>query len=1137
MSTSLFRELKPSPTLAILVVWALLIFCTQQLAFAQQTTGSVDYAKDVLPIFKAKCYGCHSIQKQESNYRLDIREIALKGGDFEEPPIVPGKADESTILRYVSREDEDTAMPPTDEGDPLSKAEVQILRGWIESGANWPDKLAGDVSKKLSTDHWSFQPIHRPQLPAVRNGNSKSNVRNPIDLFVLKKLQSRGLEFNELADERIAIRRLFLDHLGLPPSVEELDRFLESDEPYELRIEKAIEFVLASPHFGERWARHWLDIIKFAETTGFETNRERTNAFPYRDYVIDSLNTDLPYDQFIRDQIAGDVLGDPLGTGFLVAGPNDIVKSSDINLTLMQRQDELADIVNTTSTAFLGLTVGCARCHNHKFDPISQKDFYALQAVFAGVNHANRNLGLSVRQTEEIQSLDQSIAKVRRKLDPFVADSTESFIILDDDSAVTSMDERGVRTLEKIAGRGVNPAGTDPGSRDALQNLSGGKYSWWQGKQGKSVASYQPIAKGRFRVWLSWGAGYSTHSENATYWLDRDGDLSTQSDQKRLATVNQKRFANAQRKQNLGNKNQEKSSNTTLVNQALWSGFFDAGTHLFSPQTTIILKAGDNTATTADVVILEKAERTNAQLQINTIKLPINAKRNQESFAPVNAKFVRMTITATNASQPCIDEFEVWSQGTNVGLASNGSIPSSSSNLPGYDIHKLKHVNDGKYGNMHSWISNESGKGWVQIELSKVAKIDRVVWGRDREGQYSDRVATAYRIEVAEKLGEWKTVADSSEHLPTLAAKTKVKYDFQNEELSKQSRRDGKGQYAELQRLMQLRNSLNAQKVAYVGTFSQPGATHRLYRGDPLAKREIVAPDGLEVMTSFNLATNAREQDRRVKLAEWIANEQNPLTARIIVNRIWQHHFGAGLVGTPSDFGAMGSKPSHPELLDWLASELITHDWSTKHIHRLILQSHTYLQSSEPSEKGLRIDAGSQLLWRFPPRRLSAESIRDSILVASQSLNKQMGGRGFSVFEVSMENVRHYFPRKNWTPDSWRRMIYMTKVRQEQDATFGNFDCPDGGQNISKRSRSTTPLQALNLLNSPFVLQQADRLAKRLKEHSGDRRQQIVFAFKILHARVPTDREIQLSMKLIEENDLMAFCRAMYNTNEFLFIF
>ncbi len=326
---------------------------------------------------------------------------------------------------------------------------------------------------------------------------------------------------------------------------------------------------------------------------------------------------------------------------------------------------------------------------------------------------------------------------------------------------------------------------------------------------------------------------------------------------------------------------------------------------------------------------------------------------------------------------------------------------------------------------------------------------------------------------------------------------------------------------------------LEKSNLAWIGNFRQPGATHRLYRGDPLAPREEVAPDALEVLGSLGMSFDETEKERRVKLAEWITSQKNPLTARVMVNRLWQFVFGTGIVETPSDFGGNGLPPSHPELLDWLASDFIASGWSTKSLLRKILISETFKQASQPRDEAASIDAGARTLWRFPPRRLEAEAIRDSILAVTGVLDLEAtSGPGFYLLDVDRENVAHYHPKERTGSAEWRRMIYLFKIRQEQDSVFGAFDCPDGSQVTPKRTRSTTPLQALNLFNSDFIIQQASLLAAAVE--GGD---PAVVVIERLYGRPANPSELADAGHFISEHGLKAFCRAMLNTNEFLFIF
>ena len=727
---------------------------------------------------------------------------------------------------------------------------------------------------------------------------------------------------------------------GLPPTPEAVAAFVTDPDPE--AFSKLVEKVLASERYGERWASHWLDLVRFGETTGFETNRERPNAWHYRDWVIDALNSDKPYHQFVREQLAGDALDAGIGTGFLVAGPNDIVKGQDPKLGKMQRMNELDDMINTTGTTFLGLTTGCARCHDHKFDPISQRDYYAMQAVFAGVSHGDRNLPPSAETKREITSAKDKISRLKIGLSEFLP------------------------------------------------------------KQ-------------------------------------------------------------------------------------------------------------------------EKATRE-----------PVNIRHNMERFEPVEARFVRFTIEQSSSAEPCIDELEIFSGDENVALASTGALASSSGDYI-HPLHKLAHINDGRYGNAGSWIAAGTS-GWVQIEFPELKRIDRIEWARDREGQFSDRLAVRYRIEAAQKPGGWVEVASSKDRRSFKGVKpAPPEYDFDKRPPAEAKR--GRAMLAGLKHTEQRLAKLQAQDKVYAGNFSQPGATHLLYRGDPDALREEVDPGAITTFASLGLKRSAPEQKRRLAMADWIVSRDNPLTARVMVNRLWQFHFGTGIVDTPSDFGLNGAKPSHPELLDWLGVEFMESGWSIKHIHRLILNSKTWLQSSRPVAKAMQVDAAGRLLWRHPTRRMAAEAIRDNMLAVSGVLDLKSGGPGFDGFEVQMENVRHFFPKKQYGPIDWRRMIYMTKVRQERESVFGVFDCPDASQAVAKRSRSTTPLQALNLFNSRFVMQQADLLAKRLaKEAGADAAVQAKRAFTLCFNRPPTEAEINSSAEFIQNEGLSQFTRAMLNANEFVFI-
>ena len=1096
-------------------------------------TARVDFNRDIRPLFDERCANCHGASKQKGGFRLDQKAAALKGGDNHAPAIRPGESAASPLVQFVAGQVPDMLMPPR--GEALTPAQIGLLRAWIDQGAAWPDDPAAAAPPVLT--HWAFQPVTAPPLPEPQN---RRWARTPVDRFILAQLEPAGLAPSPEADRRTLIRRLTLDLHGLPPTPEEVAAF-EADAAPDA-YERLVERLLASPHYGERWARHWLDVVRFAETHGFEMNQPRPNAWPYRDYVIRAFNEDKPYDRFVMEQLAGDALGADDATGFLVAGPWDQVKSPDVVLTRNQRADELHDIISTTGSAFLGLTLGCARCHEHKFDPVPQRDYYAIKAVFEGVEHGDRPLRSAATETRRRDADREraALAELDAALSAFVLPAFAGRTVVLDEEPVPGADADGpqVRELVPHTARGDYPAGggrgefDDPGEAGRAPTLTR-SYLAWKAVRGRDVFAWQPRVAGRYRVWLSWGSGWNTHATDATYVLDRDGDPATTGDQQVLARVDQQRFADA---------------TGTVPNRPLWSGLYDAGEREFTATTCVLLRGGDSDAyVVADVLVLQEAlNGTGAALASAAPRLrpAVNAVRNEERFAPVAARRLRFTITASSGAEPCLDELEVFTAGAeakNIALAAGGTKASASGTYPNNELHQLAHLNDGRYGNARSWISNQPGKGWVTLEFPDVATIDRVVWGRDREGAFADRVATAYRIEVEGGDGAWRLVAGSDDRVPFIAGrKPGATLGF------------AAADDAARQRLTQLLadrarhaaalKELTAEPTVYAGRFAMPEPTRRFQRGDPMQPREEVAPGGLTFLTSrlpLALAgTNVTEAQRRLAFARWIVDPANPLTPRVMVNRLWQYHFGEGLVSTPSDFGANGARPTHPALLDWLAADFVARGWSLKQVHRRIVLSATYRQESQPQPGAMAVDAGARLLWRFPPRRLEAEAIRDSILAVSGNLDPRMGGPGWSPFEPNDNYVRVYTPRQKFGPDEWRRMVYAVNVRQRPDGVFGAFDCPDGGQIAPKRTRSTTPLQALNLLNSGFLLDQAGVLAARLEREAGtDPAAQARRAFALVFNRAPDAAEQARAVAFIDHTGLKWFCRALFNANEFLYLF
>ena len=898
---------------------------------------AVDFVRDVRPIFDAHCTRCHGEDRQRSEFRLDVKAEALKGGDIFRPVIVPGKAGQSPLIHVVSGTDDEMVMPP--KGERLSAKEIQTLTAWIDAGAVWPAGV-DRVTLEDRAAHWSFQPLTQPTVPRTRRDDW---ARNDIDRFVLSRLESASLAPTPEADRTVWLRRVTFDLTGLPPTPDERDSFVADTRPD--AYERVVDRLLASPRYGERWAQHWLDVVRYADTHGFEVNTERPNAWPYRDYVINAFNNDTPYDQFVREQLVGDKIGEDAATGFLVTSsvllPGQIGK--DEPSKRLARQDAIDEMVANIGQTFLGLSIGCARCHDHKFDPISHRDYFAMQGFVAGVEYKDRPL-----RTPEAEAIRREIAAARKE-------------IADIDAQLTR--------LVPLADSGVT----------------------------------RPM---------------------------------------------------------------------------------------------------------------------------------LSARLNVDRFEPVTATRVRFTVKATNKLEPCIDELEVFdTAGTNVAAVSAGAKPTASGSTTVPNRHTLAFVNDGEYGNSRSWMADEEA-AWVEIALAEPATIDRVVWSRDRTGKFTDRLATEYVIEVVEADGERRTVAESDDRVEYGEGKRKPQQ-FSPKGLSPRDADEAK-------RLLARRKALDAKVksdanlVVFAGVFRQPDVIRLLSRGDPEQPQEVVPPAIPEVFGGIELPENASEQQRREALAGWIADPSNPMTARVMVNRIWQGHFGTGLVDTPSDFGLNGTDPSHPELLDFLANEFVASGWSVKDVHRRIVLSATYRQGHAINAAGQAKDADDRLLWRFPSRRLEAEAMRDAMLTVSGRLNPATGGPGFNLFD-KRGGLTGFTPIESFSEEGRRRMIYAHRVRRERDGVFGAFDCPDFGQSTARRRESTTPIQALNLFNSTFTLDEATAFADRVRSEVGDDPADSVrHAYRLALGRDPSADELADARDLVADHGLAMLCRALFNCNEFV---
>jgi len=787
-----------------------------ELATLGYADAQVSFVRDVKPLLARRCFACHGPDAGEGGLRLHELKSAVAELDSGSHAIVAGQPEESVLLARVASTDEFARMPP--EGKPLSEREIEILREWIAAGAPWEK-------------HWAFVPPAQVEPPEVKE---KAWVRNAIDAFVLARLEGADLPPVPPADQRTLARRAYFDLTGLPPSQEELQQFLSDDDPQ--AWERLIDKLLASPHYGERWGRHWLDLVRYAETNSYERDGAKPNAWKYRDYVIESFNEDKSYDQFLREQLAGDELDEVteetiIATGYYRLGVWDDEPADPVQA----RYDEWDNLISTTSQAMLGLTVECARCHDHKIDPIPQADYYGMLAFFADV---------------------------------------------------TPYGERG-------------------------------------------------------------------DEETNSQW-----DLSPRD---------------------------------------------------------------------------ESDQRKNLRKAIKEIEVE---KTSMEEVGIKRMPAPDQRLTETSDRQQVLDE-----------------------------------------------------------------KLERYL-----------------------NPSEWELYEE------TLARLAAARKEF---------------------------DALPAAKMALaLGTCEpHPAAIHIMQRGNPHVPGDEVAPHFPELFGDAvpeipAAEPGARSAGRRRVLADWIASPDNMLTARVIVNRVWQHHFGRGLVRSSSNFGELGTPPTHPELLDWLANWFVAHNWELKALHRLIMNSSTYRMLSQGNERALAMDPTNDLLWRFDMRRLSGEEIRDAMLAVTGELNRDVYGP--SVFPPMPQEVLNTqsMPGKGWgkssAAEAARRSVYIHLKRSLLPPLLTAFDLPDVDASCEARFVTVQPGQALTLLNSEFAHERAEKLAERVSSERADLTAQVARAVELALNRPATEGEIAAGRGLIarlakgheltERAALETWCLAVLNLNEFVYL-
>jgi len=996
----------------------------------------VDFKRQIEPIFARNCYQCHGPKKAMGRLRLDDKESALKGG-LSGAAIIPGDGKQSLLMKRILGEGDVARMPMG--GDPLMPTQIALIRRWIDQGASWSvdDQSAIPESQSAIKQHWAYVKPVRPALPRVKN---PSWVRNPIDAFILARLEKEGLRPSPEADKATLLRRVYLDVIGLPPSVKELDEFLADTSPD--AYEKVVDRLLASEHYGERWARPWLDLARYADSNGYEKDNLRV-AWKYRDWVIAALNKDMPFDQFTVEQIAGDMLpaatiDQKIATGF---NRNTMLNQEGGIDPEENRFETLIDRVNTTATVWLGSTIGCAQCHNHKYDPFTQKDYYRLMAFFDNAEYQIAGGGSeryvlepqislpTPEQEERRKALDAEIKQLATRLNTQTPELDAEQAkwerdMLDERNKWTTLDlikleSTGGATLKKLDDKSALVSGAAP-ERDVY------------------VVSAKP-------------------------------------DLKRITAVRVEAMIDASLPKGGPGRDPYGNFLLTGIEAEVTSpppAQSDAEPHEISFKNVFVddQAYGINTRALFGKEIGDVATDTPSGWFVN-------ATNDQTERLPRQGVFV--------AEKP----FD----------ADSGATLTI----------RLKYLGG----------SLNQAMGRFRLSVTTTDEPRRIV-------SVPARVRPVLSIPPSERSGK------------------------QREDLSAQFRAASTLLKADRDRLEKLRIEMRALNITTALVMQErPGyerpSTFFHERGGFLNKGEKVFAATPAVLPTMPESAPIN----RLGLARWLVDENNPLTARVTVNRFWEQIFGHGLVETSEDFGTQGERPSHPELLDWLAVEFMnptwnagdgatgrrgdganpqsairnpqSEGWSMKSLVRLIVTSSTYRQSSATTPALLEKDPYNRLLGRGPRFRMEAEMIRDVTLAASGLLSRKLGGP--SVFPMQPEGVwKSPYSSERWTvskgDDRFRRSLYTFVRRSSPHPAMMTFDATSREYCTVRRVRTNTPLQALTTLNDEAAMEAARALAKRMIEEGGDDlRARLIYGFRACMTRAPKEKEVERLTALCQQ--------------------
>jgi mono/diheme cytochrome c family protein len=991
--------------------------CAFTLERANASDEDLFFVEKVLPIFREKCFACHGPDQQKSGYRLDVRQIAVQGAELGEAAILPGNSDESPLFQYVSNQQADLTMPPKASGrDRLTAVEIERVKQWIDRGAHWPDSATTKLS--AVSDWWSFRPLRLPEVPA--------NDKNPIDAFVNQKLMTMGLKMSPPADPRTLVRRLYFDLVGLPPGPEESDQFIAAYEiDADAAYDRLVDTLLASPRYGERWARHWLDIVHYGDTHGYDKDKQRPNAWPYRDYVVRSFNEDKPYRRFIEEQIAGDVMypntRDGIeALGFVAAGPWDFIGHAEVPETKIDgkiaRHLDRDDMVANTIGTFCSVTVHCAQCHNHKFDPINQDDYYSLHAVFAALDRTDRKYYRDEETLKSFQELENAKDEAAARL------------------------ERLEKPLREAAGQAyvdIKKQIEDASKANAKQPNGGPEYGYHS-----QIESQQEVTK-----WVQVDLGVRTNI-------------------------------------------------LRIQIQPCFDEFNNIGAGFGFP-IRFKIEASDDPSFKTGVNLLWRRHDETFMNDFENPKLKAFISNGAKDDG-TSGRYVRITATKLAPRQNdfifAISELEVY-------------------DLDNNNVARGKPVT--------ALDSIEAAPRWRMLNLT--------------DGLYPKPMIVESKEELVEQRDNLLL-----KQLPDDDAKA-------NYQSAKK----------ELIRIQSEITKLPPPELVYAGGIhhgtgpfrgtgpdgGKPRSIFVLARGQVTTPGKEVTPGTLSALdfspSRFNLDPDASEGERRIALAKWITDFNNPLTYRSIVNRVWQYHFGRAIVDTANDFGRNGGLPSHPEMLDWLAIHFRDSGGSLKSLHRTIVKSRTYRQSSTNNPAAARIDSDNVLLWRQNRRRLEAEAVHDSVLVVSGKMDFTMGGPGWQDFVVEHPEHSPHYEYALADPEdkkTWRRSVYRFVVRSQTHPWMTSLDCADPSMRVDKRNESLSAIQALALLNNGFMLTQSKHFADRVASEQSELEQQVARACQLALGSIPDQMPVAELNEFASKHGLANLCRVLFNLNAFSFV-